>query len=302
MRILLAAAMAAVAAHEGSAFMLSPSSSSFIKAQGSVSSFAGRFTGVTARKATLRNSHACSVKASLQGQDVMNRFDAIGNSAIQKLMDALPLRESNHVEGLGASSWMEGGFSGSVQGWTAEPKVGWISKSSMKSSDFSTGSSSLVVLMGPSYDTPHLWVDLTFTPQEILVNLDFPARVDLAANKDYIAEYYKSASGWYDSLMNDAATTALAGGKGLNERILASPMSLSLSMAKDQQSLDLIERAVDEQVSTWCSWIQGAREVNRMQFQKFQSVFPKDRAQQLAAAMVGPGDEQYVGSAGDNSE
>ena len=74
----------------------------------------------------------------------------------------------------------------------------------------------------------------------------------------------KSASGWYDSLMNDAATTALAGGKGLNERILASPvrqarislglcltllqMSLSLSMAKDQQSLDLIERAVDEQV------------------------------------------------------
>ena len=64
--------------------------------------------------------------------------------------------------------------------------------------------------------------------------------------------------------MNDAATTALAGGKGLNERILASPvrqarislglcltllqMSLSLSMAKDQQSLDLIERAVDEKV------------------------------------------------------
>eukprot|EP00960_Hanusia_phi_P064932 765960-Hanusia_phi.AAC.3 len=71
----------------------------------------------------------------------MNKFDAIGDSAIQKLMDALPLRESNHVEvaspppmpaeidehlkGLGASSWVEGSFSGSVQGWTAEPKVGW---------------------------------------------------------------------------------------------------------------------------------------------------------------------------------
>lgn len=253
---------------------------------------------------------------------VTGRFKSIASQSTAALQAKLPMRSSIHPSKYETDSWIDQAYEGAVKGWTAEPKVGWISESFIETIDNSYGEATVLLLMGPSYEVPHMWQSMTVQGTTITCTLDLPPRMDADGLNygDYAAQYITPVSGWKASILSNPKVTECAPYQGKFPQ-LASPSTVSFTAPADDETLNLIERACADQVAAWCNFIEGSEEVNRMlrgkmfardtqqqrarffaRYAELEPLLGKDTAQDVTSSIIGPGDEQYVGSAGDNSE
>ncbi len=91
-------------------------------------------------------------------------------------------------------------------------------------------------------------MSLFLSGDKISATLDYPARVDLPSNKDYVAMYYGSVNKWRSDILASSNVEERKTSNNLNARILASPASLSITVPADEASLSMLDKVCSEQV------------------------------------------------------
>jgi len=237
-------------------------------------------------------------------------------ACLEKVQAAFTLTERDFPNSLECAAWSSGPSSGAVRGFAAEPKLGWIS-SSITNSGRGVCASELTAFVAPAFDIPHLYQVVGLTPEgKISLTLDYIARYDLPADQNYLQDYFLSTTEWQEKLRTSVAGVAeSAVRQDVYMRTIRSPMQLCLELENTADSLAALKAACESNVDRWIGWWQTAKEVNRMKVgsifmrdtkihrMRFQSHagllkasgVPAELAERVAQAIVGPGDEQYVG-------
>jgi len=243
---------------------------------------------------------------------------SIQAECMAKLEAALPLRADGFPDSLGCGSWAAGEFSGDVSGYAGEPKVGWVTRALTRGSFGAEGE--IVAWVAPSYDIPHLYQTMSANADgSVAMTLDYTPRYDLPADTQYLNDYFMSQLQWQQQVMASSPGVMETAKPDVWQRTIQSPTALSLYFPSGD--INAVRTAVGQHLDTWLGWWQGAAEVNRMKRgglfgrdtkmhrMRFQSHSDRlkaagvdpSMAESVAQAMVGPGDEQYVGL-GDGGE
>jgi hypothetical protein len=241
---------------------------------------------------------------------------AIQAASIAALEGAFSLTKRDFPDSLLVDAWTCDAGSGSIAGWAGEPKLGWVSASTVALPSAGTAVAEFTAWVAPSYDLPHLYMVVGLTKRGTLaLQLDYVSRYDLPADSGYLNEYFLSTMAWQDALRAQPGATESAVRQDVYLRTICSPMLLSLEFPNDEASLATVRAACAEHVTRWVGWWSGAKEVNRMKcgslfsrdtkqhrlrFQSHSDALkaaglPDELAGRVAQGMVGPGDEQYVG-------
>lgn len=215
----------------------------------------------------------------------------------------------------GFNPWAAGMWQGKIQGFAGEPKLGWVTVAQHATASGECFGE-LTAWVAPSFDVPHLILQHSIdNVGRLVLTMDYVARYDLCAESYHYDEFFRPLEGWRASCLG-AGTEPPADQDAL-VRLISSPMRTSVVLPAAETSQDQAQQMMMEHCQRWCSWWSGAAEVNRM---KRGSLFARDTkmhrarfashvsrlsragvdgstAEQLAQALVGPGDEQYVGQA-----
>ncbi|KAG8467266.1 hypothetical protein KFE25_000582 [Diacronema lutheri] len=241
---------------------------------------------------------------------------AVQTACLAKIEAAFPLNARDFAASLDCASWSSGAASGEVVGFAGEPKLGWVSRS-VTTAKSGAVHAELTAWVAPAFDLPHLYQTLSLADGRLSLTLDSVSRVDLTSDAQYLEQYYLSTLPWYEGIRASAPGATDAPPPDVFMRLLRSPMVLSLSLSDSPESLAAVTRACEEATERWVGWWQGAKEVNRMKvgalfvrdtkqhrmrFQSHTDVLKaigvdSELAERVAQAIVGPGDEQYVGGA-----
>lgn len=241
---------------------------------------------------------------------------ALQTGCLAKLEKAFTLTKRDFPDSLECASWGGAEASGEVLGFAGEPKIGWVSSSVTKVGGGATAE--LTAWVAPAYDLPHLYQSLSVGDGKLSLTLDYIARYDLVTDAQYTNQYFLSTSAWQDGVRASVpGATDSSARPDVYIRTIRSPMQLNVDFPDSPESLAAVSKACDEAIDRWIGWWQGAKEVNRMKIgalfardtkqhrMRFQSHadalkakgVPADLAERVAQAIVGPGDEQYVGQA-----
>lgn len=238
--------------------------------------------------------------------------------SLSKIESGFTLSERDFADSLDCASWSQGDWKGDIKGWAGEPKLGWVT-SGVTHGPGGACSAELSAWVAPSYDLPHLLQRIELTAAgELELTLDYIARYDLPSDPQYLQEYYFSIAAWRDEVIGSVAGAALSTAQpDVFTRCISSPMKLSLVMPGTDEALAAAKAACVANTERWVGWWEGVAEVNRM---KRGGLFSRDTkmhrmrfqshsdglsaagldaglAERVAQALVGPGDEQYVGQA-----
>jgi hypothetical protein len=113
-------------------------------------------------------------------------------------------------------------------------------------------------------------MSLFLAGDKISATLDYPARVDLPSNKDYVATYYGSINKWRSDILASPNVEERKTSTNLNARILASPASLSITVPADEASLSMLDTVCSEQV----------RLLRKKYFCMYECIYVSERARQ----------------------
>lgn len=241
---------------------------------------------------------------------------AIQAATLSAVEGAFALTKRDFPDSLLVDAWACDAASGSVAGWAGEPKLGWVSASTVNHASAGAAVGEVTAWVAPSYDMPHLYVVVGLTQSgKLALQLDYVSRYDLPADSGYLGQFYLSTMAWQDALRAQPGAAQPTARQDVYLRTICSPMFLSLEFPDDEASLATVKAACAEHVARWVGWWSSAKEVNRMKcgslfsrdtkqhrlrFQSHSDALkaagvPAELAERVAQGMVGPGDEQYVG-------
>jgi hypothetical protein len=241
---------------------------------------------------------------------------ALQAACLAKLEGSFTLTKRDFPDLLDCASWNSEGASGEVVGFAGEPKIGWVSASVTNGKKGGACTTELTAWVAPAFDLPHLYQVVSLTAGgKLALTLDYISRYDLPADTSYMGEFFLSTLEWHEGVRASDGATDSTVRQDVYLRTIRSPMQLCVEFENSDAGFAAVSKAVENNLARWLGYWEGSKQVNRMKVSslfvrdtklhrmRFQSHsdslkaqgIPLEAAQRIAQAMVGPGDEQYVG-------
>jgi len=152
-----------------------------------------------------------------------------------------------------------GEWEGSMKAWSG-PGVEWLVNSWLGNRKASILDMNATAFLDQHTDVPHLVIVFGTIPK-LFFYADYTPRRDLMANPDYLDRYYgDDVNQWYLALRgHDGFQWSVSHGSYM--RALTNPATQSLTGELCDENIDVLEKYVDEKVSRWLGWIDGAESV-----------------------------------------
>mmetsp|Transcript_14951 Transcript_14951/g.22258 ORF Transcript_14951/g.22258 Transcript_14951/m.22258 type:complete len:280 (+) Transcript_14951:60-899(+) len=229
-----------------------------------------------------------------------------------KIESGQETRQSDHAESLNMDKFDIGAMRGTIKGYLGS-KIDWCSKLNLTGED-GFEKYSLMCWTFPMYNTPHLSIDIEKTTEKIFLKADLIPKEDLMYSQDYLEEFYEGGVlEWYNDLVENQLSEQQTPSKYLRDRVLTSPTVVHISLPNSKEGDEILESGVEKLVDLWLGFLSEASEIPRMRrgtmlsrdsilrrmsflILNQNSIFGA-RAQEVAVALVGPGDQAYIGQA-----
>jgi hypothetical protein len=186
--------------------------------------------------------------------------------------------------GLGCDKWEASNYAGTIEGWSGDPTIRWISRSLLhelssetnsKSMDSNAESSKMKeeqsyldslpsrldmhFNVGTSLDVPNMRIAVTSSEQGYSISLDYSPRVELLSSMDYFDKHFQNVEAAHAKALSGGILEGTVTKKipaSVLSRMLQSPFAISVDVKPN--GAPFVRDICIEYVKLWCDWLNKA--------------------------------------------